>query len=121
MRISDWSADVCSADLQGTIYPDVIESAGSRTGKAHVIKSHHNVGGLQEHMKLGLVEPLRELVKAEVRRLGVELVLLREMVYRHPFPGHGLGVRISGEIKHEYTPDRKDAVRGKRWSVLVTF
>src|SRR3546814_6941100 len=82
MRISDWSADVCSADLQGTIYPDVIESAGSRTGKAHVIKSHHNVGGLPEHMKLGLVEPLRELFKDEVRRLGVELDLPREMVDR---------------------------------------
>jgi GMP synthase (glutamine-hydrolysing) len=80
----------------------VIESAGSKTGKAHVIKSHHNVGGLPEHMKLGLVEPLRELFKDEVRRLGVELGLPREMVYRHPFPGPGLGVRILGEVKPEY-------------------
>lgn len=87
---------------QGTIYPDVIESAGSKTGKAHVIKSHHNVGGLPEHMKLGLVEPLRELFKDEVRRLGVELGLPRSMVYRHPFPGPGLGVRILGEVKAEY-------------------
>ena len=87
---------------QGTIYPDVIESAGSKTGKAHVIKSHHNVGGLPEHMKLGLVEPLRELFKDEVRRLGLALGLPRDMVYRHPFPGPGLGVRILGEVKREY-------------------
>ena len=87
---------------QGTIYPDVIESAGSKTGKAHVIKSHHNVGGLPEDMKLKLVEPLRELFKDEVRRLGVELGLPRTMVYRHPFPGPGLGVRILGEVKREY-------------------
>ena len=87
---------------QGTIYPDVIESAGSKTGKAHVIKSHHNVGGLPEHMKMSLVEPLRELFKDEVRRIGVELGLPREMVYRHPFPGPGLGVRILGEVKPEY-------------------
>ena len=87
---------------QGTIYPDVIESAGSKTGKAHVIKSHHNVGGLPEQMKLKLVEPLRELFKDEVRRIGVELGLPREMVYRHPFPGPGLGVRILGEVRREY-------------------
>jgi GMP synthase (glutamine-hydrolysing) len=87
---------------QGTIYPDVIESAGSSTGKAHVIKSHHNVGGLPERMKMQLVEPLRELFKDEVRRIGVELGLPREMVYRHPFPGPGLGVRILGEVKAEY-------------------
>ncbi|GMR07474.1 MAG: glutamine-hydrolyzing GMP synthase [Gammaproteobacteria bacterium] len=87
---------------QGTIYPDVIESAGAASGKAHVIKSHHNVGGLPEDMKLQLVEPLRELFKDEVRRLGTELGLPSEMVYRHPFPGPGLGVRILGEVKKEY-------------------
>ncbi len=87
---------------QGTIYPDVIESAGAKSGKAHVIKSHHNVGGLPEHMKLELVEPLRELFKDEVRKIGVELGLPSEMVYRHPFPGPGLGVRILGEVKKTY-------------------
>jgi GMP synthase (glutamine-hydrolysing) len=87
---------------QGTIYPDVIESAGAKTGKAHLIKSHHNVGGLPEHMNLELCEPLRELFKDEVRKLGVELGLPYDMVYRHPFPGPGLGVRILGEVKKEY-------------------
>ena len=87
---------------QGTIYPDVIESAGAKSGKAHVIKSHHNVGGLPEEMNLKLVEPLRELFKDEVRRLGLELGLPYDMVYRHPFPGPGLGVRILGEVKKEY-------------------
>jgi len=87
---------------QGTIYPDVIESAGAKSGKAHVIKSHHNVGGLPDYMKLELVEPLRELFKDEVRQIGVELGLPSEMVYRHPFPGPGLGVRILGEVKKEY-------------------
>ncbi len=87
---------------QGTIYPDVIESAGAKSGKAHVIKSHHNVGGLPDYMKLQLVEPLRELFKDEVRKIGMELGLPYEMVYRHPFPGPGLGVRILGEVKKEY-------------------
>ena len=91
----DWLA-------QGNIYPDVIESAGSATGKAHVIKSHHNVGGLPEDMKLGLVEPLRELFKDEVREIGLALGLPRDMLMRHPFPGPGLGVRILGEVKKEY-------------------
>ncbi len=87
---------------QGTIYPDVIESAGTHTGKAHVIKSHHNVGGLPAAMKLQLVEPLRELFKDEVRRIGIELGLPPEMVNRHPFPGPGLAVRILGEVRREY-------------------
>ena len=87
---------------QGTIYPDVIESAGAKTGKAHTIKSHHNVGGLPAEMNMALVEPLRELFKDEVRRIGLELGLPYDMVYRHPFPGPGLGVRILGEVKKEY-------------------
>jgi GMP synthase (glutamine-hydrolysing) len=86
---------------QGTIYPDVIESAGARTGKAHVIKSHHNVGGLPERMHLRLLEPLRELFKDEVRRIGLELGLPREMVFRHPFPGPGLSVRILGRVSRD--------------------
>ena len=87
---------------QGTIYPDVIESAGSKTGKAHVIKSHHNVGGLPDNMKLKLVEPLRELFKDEVRNMGLELGLPSEMIHRHPFPGPGLGVRILGEVQKPF-------------------
>jgi GMP synthase (glutamine-hydrolysing) len=87
---------------QGTIYPDVIESAGAATGKAHVIKSHHNVAGLPERMKLELIEPLRELFKDEVRSIGVELGLAPDLVFRHPFPGPGLGVRILGEVRTEY-------------------
>ncbi|MDB2565638.1 glutamine-hydrolyzing GMP synthase [Porticoccaceae bacterium] len=94
---------------QGTIYPDVIESAASKTGKAHVIKSHHNVGGLPDDMALELVEPLRELFKDEVRKIGVELGLPYDMVYRHPFPGPGLGVRIIGEVKKEYADILREA------------
>jgi GMP synthase (glutamine-hydrolysing) len=97
---------------QGTIYPDVIESAATKFNKAHVIKSHHNVGGLPERMKLKLVEPLRELFKDEVRSVGLALGLPEAMVMRHPFPGPGLGVRILGEIKPEYaeTLRRADAI-----------
>ena len=97
---------------QGTIYPDVIESAGSKTGKAQSIKSHHNVGGLPDTLHLKLLEPLRDLFKDEVRELGVALGLPREMVYRHPFPGPGLGVRILGEVKKEYADllRRADAI-----------
>jgi GMP synthase (glutamine-hydrolysing) len=97
---------------QGTIYPDVIESAGAKTKKAHAIKSHHNVGGLPESLHLKLLEPLRELFKDEVRELGVALGLPPDMVYRHPFPGPGLGVRILGEVKREYAEllRRADAI-----------
>jgi GMP synthase (glutamine-hydrolysing) len=97
---------------QGTIYPDVIESAGAKTKKAHTIKSHHNVGGLPETLHLKLLEPLRELFKDEVRELGVALGLPHDMVYRHPFPGPGLGVRILGEVRKEYADllRRADAI-----------
>lgn len=94
---------------QGTIYPDVIESAASKTGKAQVIKSHHNVGGLPEHMALELLEPLRELFKDEVRKLGLELGLPAKMINRHPFPGPGLGVRILGQVKKEYADVLREA------------
>ena len=94
---------------QGTIYPDVIESAASKYGKAHVIKSHHNVGGLPERMALKLLEPLRELFKDEVREVGVALGLPRELVYRHPFPGPGLGVRILGEVRESYAGVLREA------------
>lgn len=94
---------------QGTIYPDVIESAGAKTKKAKVIKSHHNVGGLPETLHLKLLEPLRSLFKDEVRELGIELGLPAEMVYRHPFPGPGLGVRILGEVKREYADLLREA------------
>ncbi|BBE51211.1 GMP synthase [glutamine-hydrolyzing] [Ferriphaselus amnicola] len=118
---------------QGTIYPDVIESAGAKTKKAHTIKSHHNVGGLPDTMHLKLLEPLRELFKDEVRELGVALGLPSDMVYRHPFPGPGLGVRILGEVKREYAEllRRADAifieelrntrdVSGKTWYELTS-
>ena len=97
---------------QGTIYPDVIESAGAKTKKAHTITSHHNGGGLPETLNLKLLEPLRELFKDEVRQLGIELGLPHDMVYRHPFPGPGLGVRILGEVKMEFADllRRADAI-----------
>jgi GMP synthase (glutamine-hydrolysing) len=97
---------------QGTIYPDVIESAGAKTGKAHNIKSHHNVGGLPDYMRLKLLEPLRELFKDEVRAIGEELGLPHQMVWRHPFPGPGLGVRILGEVSKEFADilRRADAI-----------
>ena len=105
MRNAKWLA-------QGTIYPDVIESAGAKTNKAHTIKSHHNVGGLPETLHLKLLEPLRELFKDEVRELGLALGLPREIVFRHPFPGPGLGVRILGEVKREFADllRRADAI-----------
>ena len=119
---------------QGTIYPDVIESGGAKTKKATTIKSHHNVGGLPETLGLKLLEPLRELFKDEVRELGVALGLPPEMVYRHPFPGPGLGVRILGEVKKEYADllrradaifieelrNTRDAATGKTWYELTS-
>ena len=119
---------------QGTIYPDVIESAGAKTGKAAAIKSHHNVGGLPDTLHLKLLEPLRELFKDEVRKLGVALGLPPEMVYRHPFPGPGLGVRILGEVKREFADllrqadaifieelrNTRDAATGKSWYDLTS-
>lgn len=119
---------------QGTIYPDVIESAGAKTGKAVAIKSHHNVGGLPETLNLKLLEPLRELFKDEVRKLGVALGLPPAMVYRHPFPGPGMGVRILGEVKAEYADllrradaifieelrSTVDQVSGKTWYDLTS-
>ena len=94
---------------QGTIYPDVVESAASKFGKAQVIKSHHNVGGLPDRMELGLVEPLRELFKDEVREIGLELGLPRSLLFRHPFPGPGLAVRVMGEVKSEYLTVLREA------------
>ncbi|MFE8644917.1 glutamine-hydrolyzing GMP synthase [Sphingomonas sp. NCPPB 2930] len=119
---------------QGTIYPDVIESGGGKSKKAVTIKSHHNVGGLPEQLGLKLLEPLRELFKDEVRELGVALGLPHDMVYRHPFPGPGLGVRILGEVKKEYADllrqadaifieelrNFKDASTGKTWYELTS-
>lgn len=94
---------------QGTIYPDVIESGQASSGASHVIKSHHNVGGLPENMRFKLLEPLRELFKDEVRAMGVQLGLPADMVYRHPFPGAGLGIRILGEVKKEFVPVLQEA------------
>jgi GMP synthase (glutamine-hydrolysing) len=119
---------------QGTIYPDVIESGGAKSKKAVTIKSHHNVGGLPEQLGLKLLEPLRDLFKDEVRELGVALGLPPEMVYRHPFPGPGLGVRILGEVKKEYADllrradaifieelrNFRDAETGKSWYDLTS-
>ena len=119
---------------QGTIYPDVVESGGTKTKKATSIKSHHNVGGLPQTLGLKLLEPLRELFKDEVRELGLALGLAHEMVYRHPFPGPGLGVRILGEVKQEYADllrradaifieelrATRDAPSGKTWYELTS-
>jgi GMP synthase (glutamine-hydrolysing) len=119
---------------QGTIYPDVIESAGSKNGKSHAIKSHHNVGGLPDTLNLKLLEPLRDLFKDEVRALGVALGLPADMVYRHPFPGPGLGVRILGDVRPDFANllrradaifieelrNTRDAATGKTWYELTS-
>lgn len=112
LKASGQGHKVASFLAQGTIYPDVIESGGAKSKKAVTIKSHHNVGGLPEQLGLKLLEPLRDLFKDEVRELGVALGLPHDMVYRHPFPGPGLGVRILGEVKKEYADllRRADAI-----------
>jgi GMP synthase (glutamine-hydrolysing) len=112
LKAGDGGHQGASFLAQGTIYPDVVESGGTKTKKATTIKSHHNVGGLPEQLGLKLLEPLRELFKDEVRELGVALGLPHDMVYRHPFPGPGLGVRILGEVKKDYADllRRADAI-----------
>ena len=134
LKTADASSKGAKWLAQGTIYPDVIESGGGKNKKAVVIKSHHNVGGLPEQLGLKLLEPLRELFKDEVRELGVALGLPHDMVYRHPFPGPGLGVRILGEVKKEYADllrradaifieelhNFKDAATGKTWYQLTS-
>ncbi len=134
LTASDASKKGASFLAQGTIYPDVIESGGAKSKKAVTIKSHHNVGGLPEQLGLKLLEPLRDLFKDEVRELGVALGLPHDMVYRHPFPGPGLGVRILGEVKKEYADllrradaifieelrNFQDAASGKNWYELTS-
>jgi GMP synthase (glutamine-hydrolysing) len=134
LKASDGGHKGATFLAQGTIYPDVIESGGAKSKKAVTIKSHHNVGGLPEQLGLKLLEPLRELFKDEVRELGVALGLPHDMVYRHPFPGPGLGVRILGEVKKEYADllrradaifieelhNFKDEATGKSWYALTS-
>jgi GMP synthase (glutamine-hydrolysing) len=134
LKAADASSKGAKWLAQGTIYPDVIESGGAKNKKAMTIKSHHNVGGLPEQLGLKLLEPLRELFKDEVRELGVALGLPHDMVYRHPFPGPGLGVRILGEVKQEFADllrradaifieelrNFKDANSGKNWYDLTS-
>jgi GMP synthase (glutamine-hydrolysing) len=134
LKAADASSNGAKWLAQGTIYPDVIESGGGKNKKAMTIKSHHNVGGLPEQLGLKLLEPLRELFKDEVRELGVALGLPHDMVYRHPFPGPGLGVRILGEVKQEFADllrradaifieelrNFKDADSGKNWYELTS-